>query len=342
MPKKKSTIINICLLAFLIIVTFLLIFKDYSFLDTINIMIKAKSRYILLAIIMMLLAIVFESINVKSILKSLDKKVSLLKTIKYTFIGFFFSGVTPGGSGGQPVEIYYMKKDNIPITASTLSLLLQLCSYHIITIILGIISLFINPQLVTTKFICIFVIGFILKTLTLSMMLIGLFSKKISKLLVNVMIKILTFFKYSKTDEVSNNLRNSLTTYNQGSKFIREHKMIIIKSLCIVFVQVLFNYSVTYFVYKSFGLSEYSYLDIITSQALLLVATSSIPLPGAVGISENAFLTIYEKIFTMQYLPSALLLSRGITFYLFMFISLIIVTINAVYLKKKSKDLQYN
>ena len=335
MPKKKSTIINICLLAFLIIVTFLLIFKDYSFIDTINIMIKAKSRYILLAIIMMLLAIVFESINVKSILKSLDKKVSLLKTIKYTFIGFFFSGVTPGGSGGQPVEIYYMKKDNIPITASTLSLLLELCSYHIITIILGIISLFINPQLVTPKFIWIFVIGFILKISTLSMMLIGLFSKKTSKILVNIMIKILTFFKYSKTEEVSNNLRNSLTTYNQGSKFIREHKMIIIKSLCIVFVQVLFYYSVTYFVYKSFGLTKYSYLDIITSQALLLVATSSIPLPGAVGISENAFLTINEKIFTMQYLPSALLLSRGITFYLFMLISLIIVIINGIHVKKQ-------
>lgn len=335
MPKKKSTIINICLLAFLIIVTFLLIFKDYSFIDTINIMIKAKSRYILLAIIMMLLAIVFESINVKSVLKSLDKKVSLLKTIKYTFIGFFFSGVTPGGSGGQPVEIYYMKKDNIPITASTLSLLLELCSYHIITIILGIISLFINSQLLTKNFVWIFVIGFILKISTLSMMLIGLFSKKTSKILVNIMIKILTFFKYSKTEEVSNNLRNSLTTYNQGSKFIREHKMIIIKSLCIVFVQVLFYYSVTYFVYKSFGLTKYSYLDIITSQALLLVATSSIPLPGAVGISENAFLTINEKIFTMQYLPSALLLSRGITFYLFMLISLIIVIINGIHVKKQ-------
>ena len=336
MPKKKSTIINICLLAFLIIVTFLLIFKDYSFIDTINIMIKAKSRYILLAIIMMLLAIVFESINVKSILKSLDKKVSLLKTIKYTFIGFFFSGVTPGGSGGQPVEIYYMKKDNIPITASTLSLLLELCSYHINTIILGIISLFINSQLLTKNFVWIFVIGFILKISTLSMMLIGLFSKKTSKILVNIMIKILTFFKYSKTEEVSNNLRNSLTTYNQGSKFIREHKMIIIKSLCIVFVQVLFYYSVTYFVYKSFGLTKYSYLDIITSQALLLVATSSIPLPGAVGISENAFLTINEKIFTMQYLPSALLLSRGITFYLFMLISLIIVIINGIHVKKQN------
>ena len=118
-----------------------------------------------------------------------------------------------------------------------------------------------------------------------------------------------------------------------GAAFIKEHKIIFLKSLIIVSVQVIAIYGVTYFVYRSFGLNEYSFIKIVLIQSLLLVSTSSIPLPGAVGISENAFLTIYLTVFGTEYLASAMLLSRGISFYLFMVVSLLVVII--VTLKRK-------
>ena len=151
----------------------------------------------------------------------------------------------------------------------------------------------------------------------------------------NIVIKVLKAFKYSKVDKVNSNLNEALNTYNTGSKFIKEHKTIFLRSLFIVMLRIIIYFSVTYFIYLSFGLNTYSYLEVISIQALLLVTVSSIPLPGSVGISENVFLNINEKIFTMQYLPSSLLLSRGISFYLFMFISLIVVIINTFYLKNK-------
>lgn len=30
---------------------------------------------------------------------------------QYSFIGFFYSGITPSATGGQPVQLYYMSKD---------------------------------------------------------------------------------------------------------------------------------------------------------------------------------------------------------------------------------------
>lgn len=335
MPKNKKIIINIALLITLIIVTFLIIFKDYDFVNTINIMLKAKTGYVALAISAMLIVLLLESVNIKLTLSMLGSKVNLFKVLKYTFIEFFFSGITPGGSGGQPVEIYYMKKEGIPATSSTLALLIELCSYHIITIILGLIGLFLNHHLLTNGFAWIFILGLGLKIIVLTIMLIGLFSKSLSRLLVNIVIKVLKAFKYSKVDKVNSNLNEALNTYNTGSKFIKEHKAIFLRSLFIVMLRIIIYFSVTYFIYLSFGLNTYSYLEVISIQALLLVTVSSIPLPGSVGISENVFLNINEKIFTMQYLPSSLLLSRGISFYLFMFISLIVVIINTFYLKNK-------
>lgn len=48
----------------------------------------------------------------------------------------------------------------------------------------------------------------------------------------------------------------------------------------------------------------------------------------AVGASEAGFLGIYQFLFPESYLNSAMLLSRGVSFYLFVLITGIVVIIN--------------
>ena len=61
----------------------------------------------------------------------LGEKSTFLKNLKYAAIGFFFSAVTPAASGGQPMQIYYMSKDDIAVSSSTIALLLNLTSMQI-------------------------------------------------------------------------------------------------------------------------------------------------------------------------------------------------------------------
>ena len=67
-------------------------------------------------------------------------------------------------------------------------------------------------------------------------------------------------------------------------------------------------------------------------QSVLYTTVSSLPLPGAIGISETVFLSIFKPAFG-DALNGAMLLSRGITFYLYVIISLLVVIINAVKMK---------
>ena len=60
-------------------------------------------------------------------------------------------------------------------------------------------------------------------------------------------------------------------------------------------------------------------------QATLFITSSSIPLPGSIGISETSFLKIYLTIFGNSILASAMLLNRTINFYIFMLIGVIVV-----------------
>ena len=335
MKQRYKMIRNFIIFILLIVLTFVLIFKNYDYKTTVDIILKADAKFTLLAVFVMFLNIAFESLNIKTILNSLGSKVSLGKMISYSLVGFFFSGITPAAGGGQPMEIFYMKRECIPVTSSTIALLLETCSFHIVTILFGIIGLIYNYDLTKNGFIYVFIIGLILKLFLLSVMLICLFSKKLSDVLVEIFLKILRIFKYSKIDEVTSNVNKALDEYHKSAKYIKKNRGVLTKSTLIVTIQVLMYYTVTYFVYRSFGLNTYGYFKLITLQALLFVAVASIPLPGAVGISESAFLKLYVTIFGVTNLASATIITRGINFYLYMIISMVVVIIYMIKNDKK-------
>ena len=68
-------------------------------------------------------------------------------------------------------------------------------------------------------------------------------------------------------------------------------------------------------------------------QSVLFIATAGFPVPGSVGLSETVFLALYGSVFGAELISSAMLLNRGITFYLFIIISALIVLGNIVFLK---------
>ena len=93
-------------------------------------------------------------------------------------------------------------------------------------------------------------------------------------------------------------------------------------------------YLIPYCVYKAFGLNGYNIFEIYTIQAVLFTTVSCLPLPGAIGVSETVFLSLFGPVFSTELLSSAMLLSRGISFYLFVIVSMIITIINAATKKK--------
>ena len=94
-------------------------------------------------------------------------------------------------------------------------------------------------------------------------------------------------------------------------------------------------YTIPYWVYRSLGLNSLGIIDIIFTQSLLFCSVSSIPLPGSVGISESAFISIYNRIFGSTLLTSATILNRFINFYSFIIIALICVIYSFIRVKKK-------
>ena len=181
MKKKGKLIRNLLIFILLIVLTFTIIFKDNNFFDIFSIMKNAKLEFILIGIVAMCIYLSLEAINIGRTLRMLGEKSTFLKNFKYAAIGFFFSAVTPAASGGQPMQIYYMSKDDIAVSSSTIALLLNLTSMQIITISMALVSVFFFYEYLNSALIIFFVIGIMLNLSALILLLVSIFSEKLSK-----------------------------------------------------------------------------------------------------------------------------------------------------------------
>lgn len=344
MKKTKRMIRNLIIFILLIMVTFYIILKDQDITEIFYIVQNVKMQYILIAIICMCIYILCEAINIGRTLKTLNEKSNLLKNIKYALIGFFFSGITPAASGGQPMQIYYMYKENISIANSTLALLINLSSMQIVTISIALISVIFNYKYLNNTLIVFFILGILLNASALTLLLIAIFSKKLLNKLIGFVIKVMKKLKIKNIEDKKMKLESELSKYQNSSDYIKNNKLIILKIILTTYIQFIAFYSITYWVYCSFGLNEYNFIKIVSIQSMLYATVSGIPSPGAVGVTEGGFIEIFKSIIPQNMINGAILLNRGISFYLLIIISGIITLINIFKSKniEKNTDVIYN
>ena len=338
MKKKGKMFRNALIFIILIVLTFYILLKDQNPIEILNIIFSARLEFVFMGILCMFIYIILEAKNIGRTLKKLNEKSTFIKNIKYALIGFFFSSVTPAASGGQPMQIYYMYKDGISVSNSTLALLLNLTSMQISTISIALVSLIFNYKYLNKLLIILFIIGILLNSSALILLLIGVFSKRLSQWLIKVAIKILEFFKVKNLEAKKEKFATELMKYQEGARYVKKNKILMVKILITTLVQFLVYYSVTYWTYRALGFSENNILKMISIQSILYATVSGIPSPGAVGVTEGAFTEIFRNIYPANVMSSAVLLNRGINFYLLVIVSGIITIIN--HLNSEKEDVK--
>ena len=334
----KQLFFNILIFVALIVLTFFLVFKDQNLGEAIDVYHNAKFGFVLLGIVLMLAYFGVEAWNIYSILKSFGEKITFGQAYKFTLIGFFFCSVTPGASGGQPLEIYYMTKEKISGAHATLALLIQICGVQISVMVLGVLGFIFSISKMETSIIWLTLLGLLINGVALAILLICIFSKKWTKRVVDFGIAVIKLFGYKKIDQKRKSIEKSLNQYSDGAAYIKTHHKEFWACVGRTFLQMCLYFIIPFAVYKALGLSGTSFLELFFLQAVLFMATSGLPLPGAIGASEAAFLSLYGLAFGEEMLGGAVLLNRSISFYWFVLVTLVVTFVNIVRLKSIKKD----
>ncbi len=334
----KKFIKNAVFFGLLIILTYYFIFKKIDRKGIQEAIKYTNLWFILIAVILAFGNVLFESINIRRTLNELGEKVSFKQALKYGIVGFFFSAITPAASGGQPVQIIYMHKDKIKYTNATIAILLQSFAYLTTMVTLGLIGYLVNYDYVNELGFVeyFFFIGLLVNGVIIVITLFAMFSKGAAQKTVNLIYKVFKAINDKKANIFKKKIEKQLKEYHESASFIINNRSLMIKTFLTSTCQLISYHSVGFFVYLALGIKHLNYIRITSLQSFLYLSVSILPLPGTVGVNETGFSLLYNPIIAKNYVDSAMLLTRGISFYLIVLITGVILGIIAIR-KKNAK-----
>ena len=312
------------MLVALIAITYYCIFSSVNVEEIQTTIQSSEFKYIMIGILAMFLNICLEGVSIHIIGQSLGICIGRIRSFCYACIDLYYCGITPSAAGGQPVLAYYMSRDNIPISKSTIIVLLYTVMYKIVLLFLGVVVLTLHLDFIMENRLTLFlfVIGMVVNLVIVALCLLCMYSRTVVRQIVSKVIFFLHKLHIIKNKEKKiDSFHKHIEEYHSSAIFIKENKLVLVKVFLVTLLQRLVLFSVGYLVYFSFGLSNFHFLDILAIQVVIAIMVDSLPLPGAVGISEAMLFLLYTKVYAPEFIAPAMVLTRGINFYLMLILT---------------------
>ena len=335
---KKNSII----LLLITVVVLVCLLKD-DFPSIIETLAGANLLWILLGIFCFFLALGFEARAYQEIIQGYEYDYSFKKSYRMLLITKFFNGITPFSSGGQPMQIYMLKKDGIRLTKATNIIIQNFIIYQMALVIFGIIAIITNyylkiftevtllKQLVT--------IGFLINTLVMIGLVIISFSSKFNNFIVNKSIAILAKLKIIKNKEEKQiKWKEKVDDFHEGTTYLKKNVPLCIRAFIYNMIYLCLIYLMPFFIIIGLhnGLPVgVTPIKVICASAYVLIMGSFVPIPGASGGIEFGYFKFFGNFITGSLLKASLLIWRTVSYYIPMIIGGILFSIN---IKEEGKE----
>ena len=326
---KKKFINIVLIIVFTLIVLYFSLKDNYD--EIIELLLNSDIRWLFIGYLFVLSYTFLKSVVTNDIINKF-KKFDMKKTFDLQLMTFFFNAITPFSTGGQPFQVYTLKKNKLSLSDGTNVIVQESIIHQIALIVVGFLAIIINEIFGIYKFEGIIetflILGFGLNILVIFLLFLVSHSNKIDKLITKYIVKILTFLRIIKNKEILNKLHNTIDNFNYNSKILLKDKKRFIKLILINCLALLCLYIVPLTILFSFN----NYVSFDGMIAIVLVSfisiiSSYVPLPGGIGGQEYLFILMFGVYVNQPLLSSLMIMWRFITYYLPMIVGAVIFNI---------------
>ncbi|HBI73790.1 MAG TPA: hypothetical protein DDY59_11455 [Lachnospiraceae bacterium] len=318
--KGRKQVISILFLIIIMLFTAFTYLRGYSVQKLLETLKNINYCFLTAGLAMMVLFVSCEATNICMIMRVLGQPLPYLRCFQYSCIGFYFSSITPSASGGQPAQIYYMKKDDIPITLSSITIFFIVFVYQITMVFWGLLMVVLRYGTAVrfaSKLKYLLIYGSLVNIGAILLLFSLMFSRNIVPNILSFLVKAGSKLRLiKKTDEVKSKLDRSMTLYQEKALALKSHPILFFKVFFVTMIQMAALNLMPYLIYRSMGYHTSHILDLFTCQSLLTISVSAIPLPGAEGVTQGGFLQVFDLFFPQSAITSAMLINRTISFYI--------------------------
>lgn len=345
--RKKDIIKKILIFGFFVLVMGLTVYAVFSGTDPREVfaeIARISPIYIALMVASVLGYIGTEGFKIWLLMDRRKGIRRYLKCCGYALIEFFYGGITPSASGGQPIQLLYMKKDGYSFTKGCAAMSFNAVTNKFVLAFSGLViyGLWHDGLLrLFGSYIIWYYIGWGLLIGWTIILTAFIFNpdicQKVALKLVGIPVKLHLLKNRAKADQV---VIHFFDAYRGIVTMIKENKPAVIAVFMLSFLQRFFLLLVTYWVYIGLGLQGRSFAYIMVVQLVVVISSDMIPLPGAQGISEYIYHKVFLGVFGEAYLTTSMCASRGVNFYFVLFLGLVVVIARNFQFKKHHTTLR--
>lgn len=248
--------------------------------------------------------------------------------------GMYYSNVTPGATGGQPMQVYHLKQRGVSYAIGTSALAVKYFCFHTMLMLLSTVlwlahGAFIQQQVGSGMWILI--VGYTYNAVSvLAVMLIAI-NKNWVRAIIGFVLKCAVRFRLCKDPEGTRaKLEDGLDAFHESIMLLAKSPLDFIVQMLMGGAQLLSQMAVIYFLFHAFALTGVSYTQLTALALLLYVSAAYTPLPGASGAQEGVFALYFSQIFPDGVRFMALLLWRFFTYYISLLIGAVVTVTQGI------------
>lgn len=318
--NKKSAILNLGLIFIIFLGLFIYMIKVDGIENIMNVLKSVDYRWVLAGLICLFIHWTCESLNLHIPIKKMYPDQKFTNSVKVAMIGQLFNNITPFSSGGQPMQAYELNKTGKRVSDSLSAMAIKFIITQTALVVSTLVVVVIEFDFFKTlmqNYLWVAIIGFIVNIIAIIVMILAGIKKEIIICITNPIVKFLGKIHILKnTEQTIEKLNESIDNFGNQFVTMKSEKTMVIKIFLIAVIQSMAYYSITYMVYRAFGNHGISFLQIIPTQAFLLLIMTFIPTPGSGLGAEGGFYLLFNSIFQNGTINMSILFWRIYTFYL--------------------------
>ena len=304
---------------------------------------RLSPLYLLICLACWLIYVLMDALVIHHFLFIQNVPIRLWQSIHSAIVGIYYCNITPGASGGQPMEMYCLNKYGVPVGISGSAMAVKFVVFQVVLLVTGALLWLTHGEFVaayaggSTWFV---VLGYVANFFTIGIVIGMAVSQRAVRWVIDRCIRLGIRLRICRDTQTSREKwENHCQSFLASFQLVASKPVDLFIQCLIAFVQLMSLMGVIIAVYLALGLEGVSYAELITMGVLLYIGASYVPLPGASGAQEGGFAVMFRYIFPEANCFVALLIWRFCTYYASVLTGAVVTTVeNVIDLDRREKQ----
>lgn len=279
-----------------------------------------RSAWLFLGIALMIGGWTFESWVMWSMARGLKQKIPFKASFRSIMVIQFFNNVTPFAAAGQPMQIWSLWRDGVPVGEAASVQIGKFSIYQSVLTLCSVGAMLIDyPSLASSigAWVWIIVLAFIWQMVLLVFLITMITKPALIRSLVKTIDRLFAKTRWTeKSEGFFAKVYVELDHFEESSHCLTGHPAVFLRTGILTFIQLQLFFSVPFCVCNALGVHP-PLIDSMACAAFVLMVTTVMPLPGGTGGAEGSFALVFMLFFPEgTSVAVAILLWRMLTFYL--------------------------